>query len=126
MENFIFKANEIWRKKIEKMSMQKVAQYFRQSTRKEWLNYFMSTHFWGPIANWGLPIAAMADIKKDPSYISGKMTFALMCYCRISKMKRKNEEKLIRCKKRSIHHRGYRQSRVKAWAEWAHVQGTPG
>lgn len=34
-----------------------------------------STHFWGPIANWGIPLAAIADINKDPKYISGKMTF---------------------------------------------------
>ena len=31
-------------------------------------------HFWGPVANWGLPLAAIADTKKDPEYISGKMT----------------------------------------------------
>ncbi|KAG5461599.1 MAG: hypothetical protein BJ554DRAFT_6182 [Olpidium bornovanus] len=46
-------------------------------------------HFWGPgtfvrssnrflhptrVANWGLPLAAMADMKKDPEFISGKMT----------------------------------------------------
>ncbi|KAK9305102.1 hypothetical protein QLX08_003782 [Tetragonisca angustula] len=40
----------------------------------------MSTHFWGPIANWGIPIAAIADIRRDPKYISGKMTFALCLY----------------------------------------------
>lgn len=40
----------------------------------------MSTHFWGPIANWGIPLAAIADIKKDPKYISGKMTLALCVY----------------------------------------------
>lgn len=33
-----------------------------------------STHFWGPVANWGIPIAALADIRKDPRIISGKMT----------------------------------------------------
>lgn len=33
-----------------------------------------STHFWGPVANWGIPIAAIADIQRDPKYISGKMT----------------------------------------------------
>ncbi|CAD1477704.1 unnamed protein product, partial [Heterotrigona itama] len=38
------------------------------------------THFWGPIANWGIPIAAIADIQRDPKYISGKMTFALCLY----------------------------------------------
>lgn len=39
------------------------------------LKYGSSTHFWGPVANWGIPLAALADIKKDPKYISGKMTF---------------------------------------------------
>uniref|UniRef100_A0AAV2LRZ7 Mitochondrial pyruvate carrier n=1 Tax=Knipowitschia caucasica TaxID=637954 RepID=A0AAV2LRZ7_KNICA len=37
-------------------------------------------HFWGPVANWGLPIAAIADMKKSPEIISGRMTFALCCY----------------------------------------------
>ncbi|XP_076672907.1 mitochondrial pyruvate carrier isoform X2 [Andrena cerasifolii] len=41
---------------------------------KETREYFMSTHFWGPVANWGIPIAAIADIQRDPKYISGKMT----------------------------------------------------
>jgi hypothetical protein len=26
------------------------------------------------VANWGIPLAAIADMKKDPEYISGKMT----------------------------------------------------
>lgn len=34
-----------------------------------------SQHFWGPVANWGLPIAAIADMKKSPEIISGRMTF---------------------------------------------------
>ena len=43
-------------------------------------SYLCSTHFWGPVANWGLPLAAIADFKKDPEYISGKMTTALSFY----------------------------------------------
>ncbi|KAJ3857783.1 hypothetical protein EV368DRAFT_77364 [Lentinula lateritia] len=42
--------------------------------------YLMSTHFWGPLANWGLPLAALADLKKDEEVISGTMTTALTCY----------------------------------------------
>lgn len=39
-----------------------------------------STHFWGPVANWGIPIAAIADISnKPPEIISGKMTFGACC-----------------------------------------------
>uniref|UniRef100_A0A6I8PM53 Mitochondrial pyruvate carrier n=2 Tax=Ornithorhynchus anatinus TaxID=9258 RepID=A0A6I8PM53_ORNAN len=40
----------------------------------------ISTHFWGPVANWGLPVAAINDMKKSPEIISGRMTFALCCY----------------------------------------------
>lgn len=39
-----------------------------------------STHFWGPVANWGLPLAALGDLKKDPEIISGNMTAALAVY----------------------------------------------
>ncbi|KIY72833.1 UPF0041-domain-containing protein [Cylindrobasidium torrendii FP15055 ss-10] len=42
--------------------------------------YFFSTHFWGPVANWGLPLAALADLAKDEEYISGSMTSTLMVY----------------------------------------------
>ncbi|CAD6566936.1 MAG: pyruvate transporter mpc1 [Cyphobasidiales sp. Tagirdzhanova-0007] len=39
------------------------------------------THFWGPIANWGLPLAAITDITtKDETAISGPMTAALFSY----------------------------------------------
>ncbi|CAF2404723.1 unnamed protein product [Rotaria sp. Silwood2] len=39
-----------------------------------------SLHFWGPVANWGLPLAAIADLKKDAEIISPKMTVALCFY----------------------------------------------
>ncbi|KAH9919075.1 uncharacterized protein B0H18DRAFT_1213943 [Fomitopsis serialis] len=42
--------------------------------------YFFSTHFWGPVANWGLPLAALADLRKDEEVISGAMTTALTSY----------------------------------------------
>ncbi|CAH0674154.1 unnamed protein product [Spodoptera exigua] len=51
-----------------------------QLKSKEFRQYLMSTHFWGPVANWGIPLAAIADIQKDPSIISGKMTLALSIY----------------------------------------------
>ncbi|XP_030763966.1 mitochondrial pyruvate carrier 1 [Sitophilus oryzae] len=51
-----------------------------QLKSKEFRNYLMSTHFWGPVANWGIPLAAIADFGKDPKYISGKMTIALCLY----------------------------------------------
>ncbi|KAH0946161.1 hypothetical protein HN011_002367 [Eciton burchellii] len=48
--------------------------------RKETRDYLMSTHFWGPVANWTIPIAAISDTRKDPKFISGKMTLALCLY----------------------------------------------
>ncbi|VDO13695.1 unnamed protein product [Rodentolepis nana] len=56
------------------------SRFFRQFWNKEFRTYLCSTHFWGPVANWGLPLAALADLKKNPEMISGKMTFALLCY----------------------------------------------
>ncbi|XP_077977171.1 mitochondrial pyruvate carrier 1-like [Glandiceps talaboti] len=47
---------------------------------KEFREYLMRLHFWGPVANWGIPLAAIADMKKDPEIISGKMTLALCIY----------------------------------------------
>ncbi|KAI9795371.1 MAG: pyruvate transporter mpc1 [Piccolia ochrophora] len=44
------------------------------------LNYVCSTHFWGPVSNFGIPIAAVMDTQKDPDIISGKMTGALVIY----------------------------------------------
>jgi hypothetical protein len=49
-----------------------------RSNRK--LDYFCSTHFWGPASNFGIPIAAVADMSKDPELISGRMTGALTVY----------------------------------------------
>ncbi|KAL5537372.1 hypothetical protein UlMin_045449 [Ulmus minor] len=39
-----------------------------------------TTHFWGPALNWGIPIAAIADIKKPPEKISGNMTSVMCAY----------------------------------------------
>lgn len=33
--------------------------------------------FYSIVANWGIPIAAIADFKKDPSFISPRMTAGL-------------------------------------------------
>ncbi|KAL1411294.1 pyruvate transporter mpc1 [Vanrija albida] len=47
-------------------------------------SYFFSTHFWGPVANWGLPLAAIADVvNKDEEYISGVMSPTLAVYSMI-------------------------------------------
>ena len=47
---------------------------------KEFRDYVTSTHFWGPVANWGLPLAAFRDMKASPDIISGRMTTALILY----------------------------------------------
>ncbi|KAJ0409490.1 hypothetical protein P43SY_002380 [Pythium insidiosum] len=39
-----------------------------------------TTHFWGPVANWGFVVAAMADMNKPAEMISIKMTSALSMY----------------------------------------------
>ncbi|ERE67078.1 putative ovostatin like protein [Cricetulus griseus] len=47
---------------------------------KEFRDYITSTHFWGPVANWGLPLAAFKDMRASPDIISGRMTIALIFY----------------------------------------------
>ncbi|KAK7395051.1 hypothetical protein VNO78_15593 [Psophocarpus tetragonolobus] len=39
-----------------------------------------TTHFWGPIANWGIVVAGLIDIKKPPEMISGNMTSVMCVY----------------------------------------------
>ncbi|XP_059107435.1 LOW QUALITY PROTEIN: mitochondrial pyruvate carrier 1-like protein [Peromyscus eremicus] len=47
---------------------------------KEFRDYITSTHFWGPVANWGLPLAAFKDMKAAPDISSSRMTTALIFY----------------------------------------------
>lgn len=47
---------------------------------KDTLRYVCSTHFWGPVSNFGLPVAAIVDLQKDPELISGSMTGSLIVY----------------------------------------------
>ncbi|KAG2173782.1 hypothetical protein INT43_005202 [Umbelopsis isabellina] len=52
-------------------------------TSPEFRGYLMSTvceFIYDLVANWGIPIAAISDWKKDPQYISGNMTAALCVY----------------------------------------------
>ncbi|KAF2683528.1 UPF0041 domain protein [Lentithecium fluviatile CBS 122367] len=46
----------------------------------KYTDYFCSTHFWGPASNFGIPLAAIADMSKDPEIISGRMTASLSLY----------------------------------------------
>lgn len=58
------------------------AQKFSQKVfNKETLKYVFTTHFWGPVSNFGIPIAAILDLKNKPEEtISGPMTAALVVY----------------------------------------------
>lgn len=48
---------------------------------KETFKYLFTTHFWGPASNFGIPIAAVVDLKNKPAdSISGPMTAALIVY----------------------------------------------
>ncbi|CAN6664351.1 mitochondrial pyruvate carrier 1 [Trichomonascus vanleenenianus] len=47
---------------------------------KDFVKYICSTHFWGPVSNFGIPFAAIMDLKKDPTLISGPMTGSLILY----------------------------------------------
>jgi hypothetical protein len=48
------------------------------------------------VANWGLPLAALADLRKDEETISGGMTTALACYSCVFPPCRRPRQPLIR------------------------------
>mgnify|MGYP006288060889 FL=1 len=39
-----------------------------------------TTHFWGPVANWGFVLAGILDANKPPEKISPNMTVVLFFY----------------------------------------------
>lgn len=39
-----------------------------------------TTHFWGPVTNWGISIAALKDMREPPEKVSPNMTIALCVY----------------------------------------------
>ncbi len=39
-----------------------------------------TSHFWGPVANWGFVLAGILDSNKPPEKISGRMTAVLFLY----------------------------------------------
>lgn len=39
-----------------------------------------TVHFWGPLANWGFVLAAMADMKKPPEVSKMTLTSVSSCY----------------------------------------------
>ncbi|KAI0464085.1 hypothetical protein LJB42_001686 [Komagataella kurtzmanii] len=57
------------------------SKFFDRVFSKETLRYFCSTHFWGPVSNFGIPLAAIVDLQnKPPDMISGPMTGSLIVY----------------------------------------------
>ena len=53
----------------------------QQQKKSDWKDYYLSTHFWGPVANWGFVVAGLVDINtKGPEVISPRMTSALCIY----------------------------------------------
>lgn len=56
----------------------------QQIFNKQNLKYLFTTHFWGPVSNFGIPVAAIVDLKNKPAdTISGPMTLALTVYSAI-------------------------------------------
>ncbi|ANZ76635.1 BA75_04270T0 [Komagataella pastoris] len=57
------------------------SKFFDRLFSKESLRYLCTTHFWGPVSNFGIPLAAILDLQnKPPDMISGPMTGSLIVY----------------------------------------------
>jgi hypothetical protein len=48
-----------------------------------------TTHFWGPVANWGFVVAGLADTQKPPDMISENMTGGMLTLLAIGSFSRK-------------------------------------
>ncbi|EEB06865.2 hypothetical protein SJAG_01924 [Schizosaccharomyces japonicus yFS275] len=72
--------NQATEKASQKISASVTGRFFQWVKSPNFRRYLMSTHFWGPLSNFGIPIAALYDLKKDPHLISGRMTSALIVY----------------------------------------------
>ncbi|CDK25423.1 unnamed protein product [Kuraishia capsulata CBS 1993] len=57
------------------------SKFFQNMISKDTLKMVFTTHFWGPVSNFGIPIAAVMDLQnKPPDVISGPMTVSLVLY----------------------------------------------
>ncbi|PFH37253.1 brain protein 44 family protein [Besnoitia besnoiti] len=53
---------------------------FAAASWQSFKKYGMTTHFWGPVVNWGFVIAGLSDMQKSPEVISERMTGVLCVY----------------------------------------------
>ncbi|BAF24943.1 mitochondrial pyruvate carrier 1 [Oryza sativa Japonica Group] len=80
-----------------------------------------TTHFWGPVANWGFVLAGLVDMNKPPEMISGNMTAAMCVYSglfmRFAWMVQPRNYLLLACHASNESVQLYQMSR------WARAQG---
>ncbi|CEF96487.1 Mitochondrial pyruvate carrier [Ostreococcus tauri] len=81
-----------------------------------------TTHFWGPVANWGFVLAGLADTKKAEDKISGPMTGALVVYSglfmRFAWRVAPRNYILLACHTANAHVQAYNLQR---WARWQYA-----
>lgn len=82
-----------------------------------------TTHFWGPVANWGFVLAGLADMKKTPDMISPNMTSAMCVYSalfmRFAWMVQPRNYLLLACHASNETVQLYQLSR---WYSWSQTQ----
>eukprot|EP01108_Squamamoeba_japonica_P006627 TRINITY_DN5418_c0_g1_i1.p2 TRINITY_DN5418_c0_g1~~TRINITY_DN5418_c0_g1_i1.p2 ORF type:complete len:135 (-),score=13.88 TRINITY_DN5418_c0_g1_i1:7-369(-) len=86
--------------------------------------YFLSTHFWGPVANWGFVLAGLVDLQKDPHMISPNMTSALCVYSalfmRFSLVIKPRNLLLFSC---HLCNEAVQLTNLGRWANWRYTDG---
>ncbi|TVU06069.1 hypothetical protein EJB05_49261, partial [Eragrostis curvula] len=80
-----------------------------------------TSHFWGPVANWGFVLAGLVDMNKPPEMISGNMT-AVMCvysglFMRFAWMVQPRNYLLLAC------HASNESVQLYQLSRWAKAQG---
>lgn len=68
-------------KRSEHLYIQTMSGAFGRIFTKDTFKYIFTTHFWGPVSNFGIPVAAVLDLQnKSPEVVSGPMTGSLIIY----------------------------------------------
>lgn len=94
-------------------------------TNPEFREYITSTHFWGPVANWGFVVSGMLDMsQRGPEVISPYMTTALCIYSalfmRFAWMVKPRNSLLLAC---HVSNEAVQLGQLARWQKWKSDEG---
>ncbi|KAG1677635.1 hypothetical protein FOA52_010416 [Chlamydomonas sp. UWO 241] len=84
-----------------------------------------TTHFWGPVANWGFVVAGLADMQKPAEFVSPNMTSTMCVYSllfmRFAWQVQPRNYLLLAC---HACNEGVQLTQLGRWYSWYSVEGS--